>query len=249
MASWEAFGAQVSGEWDGYEAEFNFQGEPVQLPSAVVPNAFREWEVEVHDWQTQCPTLAQLEKGKLWYKVIRLLPTVGCEADAATTYSVEECDAQHNASELAYHEDGSYTVVWRGQRVTNEKKGSGSGKVVTREGEGLEVEQCLVHGRKRVRVLQQLGVRRRIRVFKEVWEGPFRNGESLGGCAATTSAFATQDPLEASSLSGAWHAEHYSTQFQSVSTPYFQVSAYRCLLVISCMLKVMVYFLVIILIL
>jgi hypothetical protein len=169
--------------------------------------------VAIHDWQTQCPTLPQpAQKGKLWYKVIRFLPTVGCEADAATTFSVEECSTQEGgaaaaASALAYHKNGSYTAVWRGQPTILENPGSGPGKLVVREGEGLAVEQCLVvqdnNGRTRVRVLHQLLPKRNsITVYRESWEGPFRNGESLGGCASGTSAFATQTRLEASSLAG-----------------------------------------------
>jgi len=125
---WEDFATAVSGEWDGYSADFNMFGEPLELPSNVVPNEFREWGQEIRDWQTQCPTLAHPEQGHLWYKVIRLHPTVGCEADAATIYSVEKSDAQQNASALAYHRSGSYTAVWRGNRVTNERQGTGPGK-------------------------------------------------------------------------------------------------------------------------
>ncbi|KAG0626942.1 hypothetical protein M758_2G163200 [Ceratodon purpureus] len=209
---WDEFAAQVSGEWDGYSVEFNMFGEPLELPENVVPEAFREWERKVHDWQTQCPTLAHPEKGHLWYKVIRLLPTVGCEADAATVYSVEECDLSRNASALAYHSSGSYTSVWRGNRVTNEKQGSGPGKVVIREGDEVEVEQCLVHEKTRIRVFQKLGSRRRILIFREAWEGPFRNGESLGGCAAATAAFATETKLKAKAILGKWNSEIYTLQ-------------------------------------
>lgn len=42
-AKWEEFAAQVSGEWDGYNVEFNMFGEPLELPENVVPDAFREW--------------------------------------------------------------------------------------------------------------------------------------------------------------------------------------------------------------
>lgn len=195
----------MSGEWDGYSAEFNMFGEPFELPSNVVPDAFREWGQAIHDWQTQCPTLAHPEKGHLWYKVMRLHPTVGCEADAATVYSVEKSDMKQNASALAYHKSGSYTAVWRGKRVTNEKQGTGPGKEVTREGDEIEVEQCLVHEKTRIRVLQKLGRRRHVLIFREAWEGPFRNGESLGGCAAITQAFATQTPLHTSALTGKWN--------------------------------------------
>lgn len=140
---------------------------------------------------------------------MRLLPTVGCEADAATVHSVEVCDVTQSASALAYHPSGSYSAVWRGKRVENETKATGPGKEVSREGDEIEVEQCLVHDKMRIRVLQRLDRRRRVLMFREAWEGPFRNGESLGGCAAVSQAFATRERLEAKSLVGKWNSEVY----------------------------------------
>ncbi|KAM0996226.1 hypothetical protein ACFX2C_006256 [Malus domestica] len=74
----------VSGEWDGHGADFTREGCPIELPENVVATAYREWEVKVFDWQTQCPTLANPYEHTLLYKNTELLPVVGCEADAAT---------------------------------------------------------------------------------------------------------------------------------------------------------------------
>ncbi|TQD95178.1 hypothetical protein C1H46_019201 [Malus baccata] len=74
----------VFGEWDGHGADFTREGCPIRLPENVVPAAYREWEVKVFDWQTQCPTLANPDEHTLLYKNIELLPAVGCESDAAT---------------------------------------------------------------------------------------------------------------------------------------------------------------------
>ncbi|EEF46550.1 conserved hypothetical protein [Ricinus communis] len=73
--TWSEFASNVSGEWDGFGAEFTSEGNPVELPESVVPEAFREWEVKVFDWQTQCPTLAQSQEFAITYKTIKLLPT------------------------------------------------------------------------------------------------------------------------------------------------------------------------------
>ncbi|THG07616.1 hypothetical protein TEA_010331 [Camellia sinensis var. sinensis] len=81
----------------------------------VVPEAYREWEVKVFDWQTQCPTLAKPEDSIFFYKSIKLLPTVGCEADAATQYSIDERNiggADDSASAFAYRSSGCYAAVW-----------------------------------------------------------------------------------------------------------------------------------------
>ncbi|TQE11923.1 hypothetical protein C1H46_002557, partial [Malus baccata] len=81
---WSEFARNVSGEWDGHGADFTREGCPIELPKNVVPTAYREWEVKVFDWQTQCPTLANPYEHTLLYKNTELLPVVGCEADAAT---------------------------------------------------------------------------------------------------------------------------------------------------------------------
>ncbi|RXH67657.1 hypothetical protein DVH24_027804 [Malus domestica] len=81
---WFEFARNVSGEWDGHGADFTREGCPIKLLENVVPVAYREWEVKVFDWQTQCPTLANPDEHILLYKNIELLPAVGCEANAAT---------------------------------------------------------------------------------------------------------------------------------------------------------------------
>lgn len=115
VQAWSEFATNVSGEWDGFGAEFTNERNPIEFPESVVPEAYREWEVKVFDWQTQCPTLAQPEEPLLIYKSIKLLPTVGCEADAATRYSIDEKsigDQDDKASAFAYQASGSYVAVW-----------------------------------------------------------------------------------------------------------------------------------------
>ncbi|KAM0999461.1 hypothetical protein ACFX2I_006224 [Malus domestica] len=83
-SAWSEFARNVSGEWDGHGADFTREGCPIELPENVVPTAYRESEVKVFDWQTQCPTLANPDEHTLLHKNIDLLPAVGCEADADT---------------------------------------------------------------------------------------------------------------------------------------------------------------------
>lgn len=193
----------MSGEWDGFGVEFTSEGAPVELPENVVPGAFREWGVQVFDWQTQCPTLADEHGGLLLtYKMIKLLPTVGCEADAATRYSVEERvvgGEDNQVSAFAYDSSGSFIAVCP-------MESPGGQKV-------LELEHCLVDPRDkeaRIRVIQVVLVEEgamwleKIRVFSEHWDGPFRNGELLGGCAIRDSAFATTAVVDVSEVVGVW---------------------------------------------
>ncbi|OWM84036.1 hypothetical protein CDL15_Pgr004468 [Punica granatum] len=203
-ASWEKFAENVSGEWDGFGADFTSQGQPIELPESVVPEAYREWEVKVFDWQTQCPTLAKPTEQVLQYRTIKLLPTVGCEADAATRYSIDERsigDGSNKVEALAYQSSGCYVAVW------------------PLESEGvarlIELEYCVVNPQdqeSRVRISQVIGVKdddakmslKGIKVFCEQWYGPFRNGEQLGGCAIRDSAFASTPSTKASDVIGVW---------------------------------------------
>ncbi|XP_027085805.1 uncharacterized protein [Coffea arabica] len=231
--SWAEFAEKVSGEWDGYGADFSKDGEPMELPESVVPQAYRDWEVKVFDWQTQCPTLAHPTHSQLTYKLIRLLPTVGCEADAATTYSLLERNINllataaaarpAAATAFAYQSNGCYVAVWPKEN---------GGSLVQ-----LELEHCLIHPRdreSRVRIIQAVRIKQQppaedgddqgeptnmmqlegIQVFCEQWYGPFRNGEQLGGCAIRDSAFASTPALTSCQVTGLWQGLPATATFQ-----------------------------------
>jgi hypothetical protein len=189
---------------------------PSELPESVVPEAYREWEVKVFDWQTQCPTLAEPEGQDrlLTYKSIKLLPTVGCEADAATRYSIDERsigggEDNNKVSAFAYQASGSYVAVWPIEDLGTHKL--------------LELEYCMVNPQdreSRVRIIQVVRVDsekkmvlQKVRVFREQWYGPFRNGEQLGGCAIRDSGFAATDATEALQVVGVWQGPHAVVSF------------------------------------
>lgn len=207
----------VSGEWDGFGADFTKGGTPIELPESVVPEAYREWEVKVFDWQTQCPTLAQPHEFSLMYKNIKLLPTVGCEADAATRYSIDERNVTNNEQSpvlaFAYQSSGCYVAVWP---VADH----GLDKL-------LELEHCLIDPQdkeSRVRIIQVIRIEdsklelQNIKVFVEQWYGPFRNGDQLGGCSIRDSAFAATQPLKPSQVTGVWQGLNAVATFNNSQT-------------------------------
>ena len=51
-------------------------GQPQEIPEHYVPSAYREWDVQLYDWQTQCSSQALLDEG-LRLSLKRLMPTVG----------------------------------------------------------------------------------------------------------------------------------------------------------------------------
>ncbi|GMH16319.1 hypothetical protein Nepgr_018160 [Nepenthes gracilis] len=213
LKAWSEFADKVSGEWDGHGADFTSEGKPIELPEYIVPEAYREWDVKVHDWQTQCPTLAEPEDFLLSYKLIRLLPTVGCEADAATIYSTDEWNIGGEGNRVlafAYLSSGSYVAVWP-------TEDSGASKL-------MELEHCLVdpqNRESRIRIIQVVQLDnmklrlQKIKVFCEQWYGPFRNGEQLGGCAIRDSRFASTDPLKDSEVIGVWQSHEAVASFKS----------------------------------
>ena len=217
MEVWTQFAKRVSGEWNGFGADFSNEGKPFELPELVVPQAYKEWEVKVFDWQTQCPTLAEPEDRVLEYKSIQLYPTVGC--DAATRYSTDERKvggANSGVAAFAYQSSGSYIAVW--QKKDNL----------------LELEYCLISPqdfKSRVRIIQLINVLdntkmllQNIRVFSEQWYGPFRNGDQIESCSIRNSAFASTAPMAASEVAGIWQGSKAVSAFDTSNT----VSARIC---------------------
>ncbi|KAG0477550.1 hypothetical protein HPP92_012269 [Vanilla planifolia] len=203
LCGWGAFAKRVSGEWNGFGADFTAEGNPVELPESVVPEDFREWEVQVYDWQTQCPTLAsESTVPLLFYKLIKLFPTVGCEADAAVPYIIDKRIAggtENNALALGYHPSGRYIGVWPVNGF--------EGKMM------LELEHCIVNPKnweERVRVVQVVSFGEgmmsleKISVFSEEWYGPFNDGEMLGGCSLKETGVAMTSTVEISEVLGPW---------------------------------------------
>lgn len=234
---WKDFARHVSGEWDGYGAEFTAKGKPIELPEVVVPEAFREWEVQVYDWQTQCPTLAEEDSISLIYKSIKLLPTVGCEADAASRHSVEEKKIGGNDNHVSFfgfHSSGCYIAVWPTRIPMKEIcMPSIEESIQMKERcNTIEIEHCLTEGmnsESRVRVIQQIDLGeineeqetkprlQKVAVYSEQRYGPYRNGEQLGGCAIGISAFASTSPLNASHLVGTWKTQNLVAEFKTES--------------------------------
>lgn len=243
LESWSEFSAQASGEWDGYGADFDVEGKPIGLPESVIPSAFKEWGIDVYDWQTQAPTIANVDGfPKFYTRTVKLLPTVGCEADAATLYSVEEKYGEatiqdleraaidlttvSTSSSFVAYSTGSYGAVWPGKVVPTGRSGFGNATAFARKllpiesPQIWEIEQTLqnpvtvdgIRSDRRVRVIVKFEQEKSISqpkikglsVFKEKWEGEFRNGTSLGGCGQAISAFAEAKKLKFEQLLGKW---------------------------------------------
>eukprot|EP00198_Chlamydomonas_reinhardtii_P004699 XP_001694035.1 predicted protein [Chlamydomonas reinhardtii] len=78
---WSAFASKAQGEWEGITVTFDASGAAQPLPDHYVPGAYRDWGVELFDWQSQSSCI--VPQGRSLRNIFkRLMPTVGCEADA-----------------------------------------------------------------------------------------------------------------------------------------------------------------------
>lgn len=111
---------------------------------------------------------------------------------------------------FAYQSSGSYVAIW--QKKDNL----------------LELEYCLINPQdceSRVRIIQLIDVLNNteivlkgIKVYREQWYGPFRNGDQLGGCAIRDSAFASTAPMNASDVTGIWKGSKAVATFGTPNT-------------------------------
>ena len=180
------FASAASGEWEGHRVYFDAGGTKQPIPDQYVPPAFKEWGVELVDWQSQCAMSVSVERG-VYARELRFLPTQGCEADASTVESSYErnlaVDAVVPAPSDAPVEAGSYSA--------ETSVGDGDERAVV-------VEHCLgftfpgasgedEDKRCRVRVQQTMAPGSRttvatISAWKEYYYEEFKNAASL--CAS-----------------------------------------------------------------
>ncbi|CAA7016155.1 unnamed protein product [Microthlaspi erraticum] len=114
-----------------------------------------------------------------------------------TRYSIDERSVKSSPLAFSYSVTGSYVAVWPlAENV-------------------IELEHCLFNPNdkeSRVRIFQLLRLEetkmllQSVKVFCELWYGPFRDGDQLGGCAMRSSGFASTPTTPASVVAGSWRA-------------------------------------------
>ncbi|KAF5840499.1 hypothetical protein DUNSADRAFT_16590 [Dunaliella salina] len=198
---WSQFAENASGEWEGATASFNPpNGQPIPLDAYYVPQAFRDWGVELCDWQTTCSTLAEAEKqGSLKSICRRMMPTVGCEADAVAFTEEAQCT---DGGLCAVAPDGGYVA---GPLQLDAEDGRARvefclpfAPVAQQQGQQMEEQK-----RERVRVVTRLQVNwlskrwelGRVEVHKERYDGPFKGQIDLCGCGGGMPGFSQSEPV------------------------------------------------------
>ena len=198
-ATWTSFSEAASGEWDGVNVTFDRDGEAQQLPEYYVPEAYRDWGVQLYDWQSQCSMLAN-DTG-LGYTLRRMMPTVGCEADAIAF--TEDQLAVFTPSTAAITPEGGYT--WATVDDISPKdifKASYEHCFPLTTGQRIRI----VHNLKRMgsdSIWKVLSVE----IHRERRDGPHTGRRELAGCGGGMDPISQIPALEvAIELSGEWRA-------------------------------------------
>lgn len=193
---WNSFCEHAAGEWEGATATFSANGKPNELPSQYVPQEFNDWNVTLYDWQSQCSMQPQATGIKCLLK--RIMPTVGCEADAQS----------FNEEKRQLFESGAPLMEGQQAILSNGSYTAASSLDISSE-TSIRFEHCLVTAeQRRVRVVQHVTAPSAsdpwelssVEVHNEKYDAPYNGGASLSGCGGGMSNFAEGARLDTQQL-------------------------------------------------
>ena len=154
--------------------------------------------MELFDWQSQCSMLSN-ESG-MRYALRRLMPTVGCEADAIAFTEDQQAMFAPGAAVIAV--DGGYTSAACDDLSSKEVFKSQVEHCFPLETAGQRVR--IVHNFKRMGAESEWKVLS-IEVHREKKDGPYTGRRELAGCSGGgIEYFAKTDALDVERLSGSW---------------------------------------------
>lgn len=194
---WQTFSQNIAGEWEGATATFGADGLPQALPEDAVPKEYSNWDITLYDWQSQSSMLPTTSGVKHLFK--RILPTVGCEADAQT-FREESSNLFQDAPRIQHPilDDGSYSTM-SSMTLTDAKT--------------LHCEHSfMLSSKKRLRVVQHMRSPAAeqpwqlasIELHNERYDQPYNGGAQLSGCGGGMNNIAEQKRLDASVLQQHW---------------------------------------------
>ena len=199
---WSKFANHVSGEWDGVSATFDIDGTPRELPEYYVPQAYRDWDVKLYDWQTQCSM--SCDSSTMSYSLRKLMPTVGCEADAIAFTEDASGGFGLSSREFVFSDAGLSTASV-GDGILDEKKFDLKSEHILTQKKGYRTR--VVHLFKRMGAERQWRLQG-VEVHIEKRDGPFSGKRELSGCGGGMNPFATSSALNIRELeSKQWRAD------------------------------------------
>mmetsp|Transcript_97 Transcript_97/g.213 ORF Transcript_97/g.213 Transcript_97/m.213 type:complete len:390 (-) Transcript_97:26-1195(-) len=192
--SWETFAEQVSGEWDGVSVTFDPEGCARELPEYYVPQAYRDWDVQLYDWQCQCSMTCDEEGVSCVTR--KLMPTVGCEADAIAFTEEARRDFGFDCKNCVFEERGLATRS-PGDAIADEKSFDCKAEHILTIGQGERIR--IVHLLKRMGPEREWRVQG-VEVYVEKRDGPYTGRRELAGCGGGMDPFAKSDALSSDSV-------------------------------------------------
>jgi len=184
---WRAFVDQVSGEWDGVCVVFDTDGTPRELPEYYVPQAYRDWDVKLYDWQCQCSMhCPDVSVQSISTVTRKLMPTVGCEADAIAFTE----DGQTNS--FIFSNCGLATQNPTEDLLLNESAFDCKAEHILTLDEGSRIR--FIH------LLKRMGPERKwkinsIEIYVEKRDGPYTGRRELAGCGGGMDPFAKTEAM------------------------------------------------------
>ncbi len=187
--AWESFKDRVVGEWDGVCATFDADGEARELPEYYVPQAYRDWDVQLYDWQSQC-SINSTETG-LMCVTRRMMPTVGCEADAIA-FTEEAPEDLISGNSNAFFSAHGLSTQSPGPAMADEKSFDCKAEHILTLGNGQRIR--MVH------LLKKMGPERQwrvqgIEVHVEKKDSEYHGRRELTGCGGGMDPFAKTEAL------------------------------------------------------
>ncbi|KAA8495128.1 hypothetical protein FVE85_3369 [Porphyridium purpureum] len=202
-----AFGARAEGEFVGYEVTFSARtGAPQSIPERLIPDAFRTWDIELLGFDALTSSRVDVDsdgKSCLQLKRTRMLPAVGCEADAVATEVTDSMfrlvgsgtrDQQTDEAGAPFcvpFADGSF---WCTPHVYD----SGSAQALITVGmasarDSTPQQRCILH---------VALARNSVTLCDELYDAPFRDGQVLHSCGGSQTSFAKDAPTSRDQLCG-----------------------------------------------
>jgi len=190
------FAEVSSGEWDGVSATFDAEGTPRELPEYYVPQAYRDWDVQLYDWQTQCSM--NCDVNGMSYTLRKLMPTVGCEADAIAFTEDRTLGFQRDSSNFAFSADGKSTASpGKSMKDSNVFECRAEHIIPIKEDRRVRMTHIFKKmGPDRVWTVHA------VEVHIERRDGPFTGKRELAGCGGGMDAFAKREPVQIDELKG-----------------------------------------------
>lgn len=190
------FPSRTSGEWTGYESQFNLQGAPLPIPDYYVPEEFLEWNQTPYGFEVVHSI--HVRPPHLHVKHLRVLPSVsvfGDHVDLEDSLHTYDMSLSHNIP----FQDGSFSVGPSPVVVKKEsllEKWPWAKMALRNDNNGIQV--AVKFDLHQVKFVQQIDM------CVEKWTSEWSDGNNLEGGSGFVQGWAEEECMKPSMLEGTW---------------------------------------------